>query len=253
MNSPTSPPDPVGIGIIVPFDFALDREYWGYVPDHVTLHVTRTEYVYGDMGVDLAAAVAEEDGLARATVSLLAAGPAVVTYACTSGSFVGGTDGEERIRSTLRRAGAKDAQTTSGALIAALSALGCRHVAVATPYTPDVGERLLAYLGEHDIDTVSHVSMGLTGGIAHVPEQEILDIARSAMRPEADALFISSHEPCHHRRHRAAGARARHRGAGGQPGDHVARPSARSTRPPPVHLMLNRPSTVPGRADWPPV
>src|SRR5439155_16915827 len=35
------------IGIIVPFDFALDREYWQYASAEASLHITRTPYQMG--------------------------------------------------------------------------------------------------------------------------------------------------------------------------------------------------------------
>jgi len=34
----------VGAGVVVPYDFALDRELWRWVPEDVSLHVTRTAY-----------------------------------------------------------------------------------------------------------------------------------------------------------------------------------------------------------------
>ena len=35
-------PDQVGIGVVIPYDFALDRELWRWVPAQVSLHPTRT-------------------------------------------------------------------------------------------------------------------------------------------------------------------------------------------------------------------
>ena len=34
--------DQVGIGVVIPYDFALDRELWRWVPAQVSLHLTRT-------------------------------------------------------------------------------------------------------------------------------------------------------------------------------------------------------------------
>ena len=33
-----------GIGVVTPFDFALDRELWRWMPDDVSLHITRMAY-----------------------------------------------------------------------------------------------------------------------------------------------------------------------------------------------------------------
>ena len=42
--APVPPLPQTGIGIVAPYDFALDHELWRWVPDDVTLHVTRTPY-----------------------------------------------------------------------------------------------------------------------------------------------------------------------------------------------------------------
>ena len=47
------------IGVIVPFDMALDREYWQLVPDDVSLHVTRLAIVELPYGPAHARAVAD--------------------------------------------------------------------------------------------------------------------------------------------------------------------------------------------------
>ena len=48
-----------GVGVIAPFDFALDRELWRWVPDDVSLHLTRTPYVPVEVSLDLARLVSE--------------------------------------------------------------------------------------------------------------------------------------------------------------------------------------------------
>lgn len=79
-----------GVGVVAPFDFALDRELWRWVPDEVSLHLTRTPYVPVEVSLDLARLVSEHETLGEAVRALSAAEPEVLAYACTSGSFVGG-------------------------------------------------------------------------------------------------------------------------------------------------------------------
>ncbi|MDQ3599728.1 MAG: Asp/Glu racemase, partial [Actinomycetota bacterium] len=50
----------VRIGVIVPFDFVLDREYWSYAPADVTLHITRTPHVDEPLGIGLVEAVSDD-------------------------------------------------------------------------------------------------------------------------------------------------------------------------------------------------
>ena len=43
-----------GIGLVAPYDFALDRELWRRTPDEVTLHVTRLPFAALDVTVEMA-------------------------------------------------------------------------------------------------------------------------------------------------------------------------------------------------------
>jgi maleate isomerase len=79
----------------------------------------------------------------------------VIAYACTSGSFVGGVEGEQRLREAMLRAGAQAAVTTSGALVEALRALDVRRVAVGTPYVEAIGRRLVPFLERAGFEPVS--------------------------------------------------------------------------------------------------
>jgi Maleate cis-trans isomerase len=85
-----------GIGVVAPFDFALDRELWRWVPEDVSLYLTRLPFFTTPMTVEMAVAVGDRRAVRRATRDVLTPEPAVVTYACTSGSFVDGARGSRR-------------------------------------------------------------------------------------------------------------------------------------------------------------
>src|SRR3954447_21192155 len=80
----------VGIGVVVPYDFALDRELWRWVPDDISLHLTRTPYVPLAVTMEMVVHVSDPVVVARGATELKAVSPLVTAYACTSGSFVGG-------------------------------------------------------------------------------------------------------------------------------------------------------------------
>ena len=183
--------DRVGIGLVVPFDLVLDHEYWQWVPDHVSLHITRTPALEMPMGVGMASAIGEAEVVAETTRSLRIAAPEVVAYACTSGSFVGGVDGEARMRAAMKEAGARRALTTSGALLQALDSLNARRVAVATPYDAEVTVKLSEFLVEAGYETVSSAFLGLTGEIFRVNRETVRLLAKAADCAEADAVFLS--------------------------------------------------------------
>lgn len=180
-----------GLGVVAPYDFALDRELWRWAPDEVTLHITRLPFVPVPVTVEQASAISEAGAVRRATQDVLAPEPLVVAYACTSGSFVDGVAGERALITTMLDAGAPAAVTTSGALTAALRLLGVRKLAIATPYVQPVTDRLLRYLDECGVETVSSVGLGLMGHIWRVSYAEVVEIVRAVDRPDADALFIS--------------------------------------------------------------
>ncbi len=47
------------IGFVVPFDFALDREYWDYASTEASLHITRTPFRAGLVSPELISAVSD--------------------------------------------------------------------------------------------------------------------------------------------------------------------------------------------------
>lgn len=180
-----------GVGVVAPFDFALDRELWRWAPDDISLYMTRLPFVPVPVTVEMATELSDPDRVRRATKDVLAPEPLVVTYACTSGSFVGGAAGERELHASMMSAGAPAATTASGGLVEALRILGLNRIAVVTPYIDSVTERLLTFLGEYHIDVVSSVGLGLLDHIWKVGYAEIVQAVTAVDVPEADALFIS--------------------------------------------------------------
>ncbi|MEV8309044.1 decarboxylase [Streptomyces flavidovirens] len=180
-----------GVGVVAPFDFALDRELWRWVPDEVSLHLTRTPFVPVEVSLDLARLVSEHETLREAVRALCAVAPEVVAYACTSGSFVGGVAGERAMCAAMTQAGELLSVTTSGALLDALAAMGARRIAVVTPYTESVTRSLEEYLAQAGIAVTGCAFLGLTRHIWKVPYRDVVDMARRAVVGAADCLFIS--------------------------------------------------------------
>ncbi len=180
-----------GIGMVAPFDFTLDRELWRWVPDDVSLYLTRLPYVSASMTVEMATAISDVTAVHRATQDVLTPEPLVVAYACASGSFIAGPAGERVLVQTMRAAGAPAAVTTSGALTDALHLLGITRLAIATPYIDPVTERLISFLAECGVETVSSVGLGMLSHIWRVSYAEVVTTVRSVDRKDAEAMFIS--------------------------------------------------------------
>ena len=184
-------PDNIAIGVIVPFDFELDWEYWRYLPKNVELYFTRTPIVRKPVGIRLAKDVSRASTVWRATQALLSVEPEVVLYACSSGSFIRGLDGEESIRRTILEAGAKRAVTTSGAMLEAFHVTGARRVAIATPYTERLTRSLVSFTEEAGYEVVSASYLGIDHNIASVSHDTIRDLVLEASHPDADAVYVS--------------------------------------------------------------
>ena len=187
-------PDPAvttAVGVVTPFDFAIDREIWRWTPPEINLLLTRTPYVDEPVNLALAEAVSDEDAVRRATRDVLVPEPASVAYACTSGSFVGGRAGERRLVEAMCSAGAPQAVTTSGALLEAIELLGVRRIAVATPYVEEVTERLAKFLAEAGVSVVSRGQLGLDARIWTVPYDVTSRLVRETDSADAEAVFVS--------------------------------------------------------------
>lgn len=180
-----------GVGVVAPFDFALDRELWRWVPDNISLRLTRTPYVPVEVSLDLARLVSEHATLDEAVRALGASEPEVIAYACASGSFVGGPAGERAMCEAMTRAGDVPSVTTSGALVEALAELGATRIALVTPYTESVTRSLEEYLAQVGVAVTGRAFLGLTRDIWKVPYRSVMDMARQAVVGAADALFIS--------------------------------------------------------------
>jgi maleate isomerase len=187
-----SPPlHQTGIAVVAPFDFALDRELWRWVPDDVSLHITRMPYAPLAVTTELAVHISDPELVARGVTDTIAVSPLVAAYACTSGSFVGGLAGEAALVTAMIDAGAPAAVTTSGALLAALRHLDLTRIATVTPYTADLTAGLSVFLAEAGVQVVAASGLGLTSDIWTVPYDVTASLVRDTDIDDAQAVFIS--------------------------------------------------------------
>lgn len=191
MGELSSPRDRDRVGVVVPYDFALDREMWRWVPEPVTLNVTRTPFVATPADAAQARLISDPAMVLQAARDVLTPGPAVVAYSCTSGSFVGGVAGEAALRDAVLAAGAPAAVTTAGSLVAACAELGVTRLAVATPYVDDLTGLLADFLAGSGVDTVARHGLGLLGHIWTTTPEQVAAAVRAADHPDAQAVFVS--------------------------------------------------------------
>jgi maleate isomerase len=188
---PAPPLEQSGIGVITPFDFALDRELWRWTPPDITLHITRMPFAPLSATLEMAVHISDPALVAKGYDDVRAVAPLVMAYACTSGSFIGGLAGEAALVTAMTDAGAPAAVTTSGALLEALAHLGVRRIATATPYVAELTVGLTTYLAEGGVDVVAGVGLGLTSDIWTVPYDVTAALVRDTDTSDAQAIFIS--------------------------------------------------------------
>jgi len=183
----------VGIGLLCPYDFGLDRELWRWVPDAVSLVLTRTPHHVLPVSVRQAETVSALPMVTACARTLVETSPEVVAYACTSGSFVRGLSGEADLRLAIQAAGVPLGLTTSGALLSALTALGVRRLAVATPYDEMVTARLGTFLQHAGVEVTASAFAGLTEQIWAMQDEQVAQLVRRSLpvTGDADAVFVS--------------------------------------------------------------
>ncbi|MEW1939138.1 maleate cis-trans isomerase [Dietzia maris] len=118
--------------------------------------------------------------------------PDAVMWACTSGSFVFGTDGVREQAAGLAAAAGVRASSTSLAFLGALRALGVSRVAVSATYPEVVARRfrdLLADAGVEVVDMSAHdVPSGEDAG--RLAPEAVMELAGSARTDGAEALLV---------------------------------------------------------------
>jgi maleate isomerase len=186
-----TPDTGTAIGVIAPFDFLLDRELWSWDPSDTTLHITRTPYMSGEIGLRLVRQLGDDRAITAAAASLRSVHPQVTVSLCTSSRSVDGPAGERKLRAAMRRGGARQAITTSGALVEALHAVKAGRVAVATPYDAPLTARLAGFLVEAGFVVSRSVHLDLTGNVAAVSGRSVAALARAAAEDGADAVFLA--------------------------------------------------------------
>lgn len=180
------------IGVIVlATDNTIEHEFRQIVRlDGVAFYETR---IFNDADINPTTLAAMEQRMEAAASLILPDIPLdVVGYGCTSGSVV---IGEERVFELIRQARPGVACTTpiTGA-IAGLKKLGCRRIALLTPYVESVNQMLRQYIEQRGI------GVPVMGSFNHENDNEVARISQASIRnavrelmrePNVDGVFVS--------------------------------------------------------------
>ena len=178
------------LGLVYPADGALDREYWQWIPEGVSVHINRFQAT-DDQRVEVFEEQAESPDIEEAAEQLAVIEPDSVAYACTSGSFIYGGGKDHEIIDRMEEATGIPSTTTSTAIVRALKELEVEKLAVAAPYPDEVNFRLKRFLEDYGFTVVSLRGLGLESGIFSQPDGTSYKLGKEADSERAEALVIS--------------------------------------------------------------
>jgi maleate isomerase len=114
-----------------------------------------------------------------------------VCYSCTSASAV---IGETAVRDAIRAAkpGVR-VVTPTAAAVAALRASGARRISILTPYTAETTHPMVTYFARAGFEIANATCLGFDDDrkMARIAPGALVELARSAVARDADALFVS--------------------------------------------------------------
>lgn len=189
LDDPAQGPKCIGL-VLLSTDLTLERDMERMLPHgEVATYVTRLSY---DNPMTIENLRAMEAGLTKAARDLLpGASLHSLAYACTSGTIAIGPDAVFR-RLEEGQPGVP-ATTPITAAVDGLRHMGLSKIALLTPYPDDVNQPILGFLEDSGLDVLAMSTFGLQSDIdvGRIPTDAIIEAAREADHPDAQALFLS--------------------------------------------------------------
>ncbi len=183
------------LGLLVPpQNTTMEDDFTRWMPDSVRLHTNRL-YRPPEEPESFAKRLQVMGDHIEESARILAIAPVdVITFGCTSGSFLHGLGYDlEIIRRIGAASGGINAVATSRAVVDALHGLGVRKIAAASPYPEGINVRLRKFLADAGFEVVNFGSVDgeKLGGIDGLQPIAAYDLGKRVDRPEAEAIFIS--------------------------------------------------------------
>lgn len=178
------------IGVIIPStNTVVESEFWKMAPEGVSIHASRmkltktTPETLKQMITQMERAA---DELATAQVN-------IIIFACTSGSFVGGIEWENKLTKKIMSLTSIKAITTSGAVVGALREMKSKKIVMATPYIPELNELEKSFFELKGFKILNSKCLGLCENtkIGSLSPEVAYKLAKEVYLPESDAIFIS--------------------------------------------------------------
>lgn len=186
----------VRLGLVTPSsNTALEPEAWRLVSDvhasvPISLHVSRVRVT--KIADDAASSAQFDMAPMEAAAELLGdARVDAVAWAGTSGSWLG-IDHDRLLCKGLSQAAGAPATTSTLAMLSACEVLGAQRVAVVTPYTTDIVERICSVYEAQGLTIVGEAHLGITENWAfgQVGSDELGGLVDRAAKGKPDAVLV---------------------------------------------------------------
>jgi maleate isomerase len=117
----------------------------------------------------------------------------LVVYGCTAAGILAGPERDAAIADSLARITGKPVVTTASSMVASLREDGAADIALVTPYSDEVNERLMAFLAHSEIRVRSMRSFGASNveELGAIGAEAVAGLARETVDSGCDALFIA--------------------------------------------------------------
>lgn len=178
------------IGLIVPSaNTTIEQDFHKLAPAGVTIHSTRMWATAATP--DILQKMNEE--VEQCARYLATARVDIIVYSCTSGSFFGGPEYDQKLLNQIREAAGIPAVATTTAVLEALKKCNIWKLAIATPYSDELNERLRVFFEAHRFQIISLESQDIKTTLERGDQtpEDVYQMARKAFRSEADGIFLS--------------------------------------------------------------
>jgi len=168
---------------------STEAEFNRYVPEGVAVLTTRIPLG----GISLEALTEMRSHLDEAASLVAGAEVDVIVFACTAGSLVRGVGYDKEIIEALQSRTGVPVTTTSTGVVKALSALGIKKIAVATPYPDNVNQAEKAFLegSGFEVTRIKGLEFLEPRLVPQVPPGEMYRLAKEVFSEDVEGVFIS--------------------------------------------------------------